>query len=110
MDCQCDFAGKPVVSVARRLGSRPVERGCDTQATCPDVFELASGNFLVIGTERTADNVRDLPADAGCGADERMVELPREVFFASLRHLAAEPGGDFQSTQQPEPGPLRLLH
>lgn len=95
MGRQHGVAGESVALVVRRLGSRPVERGCDTQATCPDVFELTSGDFLVIGAERAAADVCDLPEDAGCGVGERIVAVPREVLLASLRQLAAELGSGF---------------
>ncbi len=46
---------------------------------CPDLFELESGDFAAIGRDLTAEALRHLPADAGCGPDERLVWLPRRT-------------------------------
>ena len=71
--------------VLRRLGIPPRERegacvGCNN---CPDVFEMPDGSFAVIGRDATEELLRHLPADAGCGAGERIVVLPREVLVAA---------------------------
>ena len=64
----------------RRLGPAPAERGtacCGTYG-CPDVLELDTGDFAVIGADITR-HADKLPADAGCAPDERMVRIPRHV-------------------------------
>jgi len=71
--------------VLRRLGIPPREResacvGCNN---CPDVFEMPDGSFAVIGRDATEELLRHLPPDAGCGAGERIVVLPREVLAAA---------------------------
>ena len=74
--------------ITRRLGIAPVRRDSCTNATsCPDVFELASGDFAVIGEDVSAGLA--LPADAGRSMTERTVLVPREVFLAAVRDLAA---------------------
>lgn len=37
------------MKIVRRLGASPQGRGCQSNATCPDVFELDTGDFAVIG-------------------------------------------------------------
>jgi hypothetical protein len=62
----------------RRLGSDPHLHG-ETPALdgCPDVWELESGDFAVIGIDQTAMLTPHLPASASCGQDERIVVVPR---------------------------------
>ena len=76
--------------VHRRLGVAPHERdkqdSCTQSGNCPDVFELASGDFAIIG--RDVSLQLDLPADAGRSESERTVVVPREVLLAAIRDLS----------------------
>lgn len=65
----------------RRLGPAPHAGGVQTACLCgcPDIFELDSGDFAVIGRDITGEAVRHLPADASCGPDERVIWLPRRT-------------------------------
>jgi len=75
------------LSVARRWGSSPTERmDCTETGNCPDLFELACGNFAIIGTDVSAQ--LPLPEDAGCGPAERVVMIPRAVLLDALRDLS----------------------
>ncbi|GHH81822.1 hypothetical protein [Streptomyces capitiformicae] len=65
--------------IVRRLGVAPRYRGSATGATCPDIFELADGNFAVIGTDATDSLDAQLPADAARADDERIVVITRET-------------------------------
>ena len=64
----------------RRLGPDPHANGARTYALqgCPDIFELESGDFAVIGSDMTGA-AGQLPAGASCGPDERMVRIPRKT-------------------------------
>jgi hypothetical protein len=57
--------------------------------TCPDIFELASGDFAVIGTDATEDaGLRaSLPPDAGVAAYERVVIVSRATFLHAKRDI-----------------------
>ena len=71
-------------SILRRLGPNPHANGAQTVALrgCPDIFELASGDFLIIGLD--SSNFADkLPADASCGPDERMIRVPRKTLVGA---------------------------
>lgn len=75
------------LSVRRRLGVAPRERdSCTQSGNCPDVFELANGDFAVIGRDVSLE--LDLPEDAGRSEAERTVVVPREVLMAALRDLS----------------------
>ncbi|MEU9582570.1 hypothetical protein ACIG5C_21635 [Streptomyces werraensis] len=65
--------------IVRRLGVAPRLRGSASGATCPDLFELADGNFAVIGTDVTESLESQLPADAARADYERIVVITRET-------------------------------
>ena len=65
----------------KRLGPDPHANGAQTVALrgCPDIFELADGNFAIIGIDITERASPNLPPSAGCGPDERIVLVPRKT-------------------------------
>lgn len=67
--------------IKRRLGPTPHAGGFKTACLCgcPDIFELDSGDFALIGRDITAEVAGHLPADASCGPDERVIWLPRRT-------------------------------
>lgn len=65
--------------IARRLGASPRQRGSLTGETCPDIFELSTGDFAVIGTDVTETLRHALPP--GCGQDQRIVVITRETLL-----------------------------
>jgi hypothetical protein len=71
--------------ILRRLGTAPSQRegACVACNNCPDLFELGDGDFAVIGLDVTDSVAGLLPADAGCGAGERIVRIPRAVLVAA---------------------------
>jgi hypothetical protein len=72
----------PVVFL-RRLGPDPHANGAQTIALngCPDIFELKSGDFAIIGIDITGSSAKNLPSSAGCGPDERIVLVPRKTLI-----------------------------
>jgi len=75
--------------INRRLGSTPQERGSAQEMSCPDIFELADGDFAVIGTDATgnADLLASLPPDAGIAPYERIVIVSRGTLVAAKRDI-----------------------
>jgi hypothetical protein len=69
----------------RRLGSDPHAGGVRTIALrgCPDIWELSNGDFAVIGIDITNDAKAKLPPTAGCGPDERIVRIPRNLLVGA---------------------------
>ena len=67
--------------ILRRLGPDPHRHGQRTVAAagCPDVLELADGNFAVIGIDITEKAKGHFPPTVGCGPDERVVWIPRQT-------------------------------
>ncbi|MEU7867000.1 hypothetical protein [Dactylosporangium sp. NPDC049140] len=66
-------------SIVKRIGLPPGRRGSVTETTCPDIFELSDGDFAVIGTDRTEELRKLLPADAGLAPYERIVVITRST-------------------------------
>jgi len=71
----------------RRLGAR---QACDNTFACPDIFELSDGSFAVIGSDITQEKSK-LPADAGCGPNERIVRIPRELLVRAKHDIPDAP-------------------
>ena len=68
------------IEFRRRLGPGPrAINACTIALRCPDIFELESGDFAIIGKDITAAASPKLPASAGCGPDERIVLVPRKT-------------------------------
>jgi hypothetical protein len=65
----------------KRIGSDPHANGAKSAGGegCPDIWELEGGDFAVIGIDITDTAKAKLPPTAGCGHDERIVQLPRNV-------------------------------
>lgn len=79
------------ISFHRRLGPDPHAHGRQSVGLngCPDLWELADGDVAVIGIDITEACVESLPSSAGCGPDERIVRVPRNVIVAAKHDLAA---------------------
>jgi hypothetical protein len=76
----------------RRLGPKPkVSGSCTIALRCPDIFELESGDFAIIGKDITDISEKHLPADAGCGPDERIVLVPRKTLVLAKPDIPSEP-------------------
>jgi hypothetical protein len=89
--------------IVRRLGLAPRERGSLTNGTCPDVFELSTGDFAVIGTDRTDELEPLLPPDAGRADYERIVVVSRETLIKARRDLPEDDLGDLYSVIESSP-------
>jgi hypothetical protein len=75
----------------RRLGPDPHANGAQTPAlqNCPDIWELDSGDFAVIGIEATDALHGKLPLTASCGPDERIVIVPRRILVGAKPDIPA---------------------
>jgi hypothetical protein len=63
----------------RRLGTRTLS--CVSFDKCPEILELADGNFAIIGCDITKEAEALLPKGVGCGAQERIVSIPRNLLI-----------------------------
>lgn len=69
----------------RRLGPDPHANGRKTAAlqSCPDILELESGDFAIVGIDITDEASESLPATVSCGPDERIVLVPRNTLVGA---------------------------
>ncbi|MCI0534443.1 MAG: hypothetical protein L0Z50_04380 [Verrucomicrobiales bacterium] len=63
----------------RRLGPISDALLCSGGHSCPDILELQTGDFAVIGKDITEQAIDSLPPGSGCGAGERIVSIPRQT-------------------------------
>jgi hypothetical protein len=80
------------IEFRRRIGPDPHENGQLTIALrgCPDIFELQSGDFAIIGIDITAAAAPKLPPTAGCGPDERIVLVPRKTLVLAKPDIPSQ--------------------
>jgi hypothetical protein len=73
----------------RRIGEDPHANGAKSVGCdgCPDIWELTNGDFAVIGIDITDEARKKLPPTAGCGPDERIVRLPRNLLVNAKRDI-----------------------
>lgn len=73
----------------KRIGPDPHAAGaqCSGTSGCPDIWELDTGDFAVIGIDITDAAAPHLPVTAGCGPDERIVRLPRNLLVNAKRAI-----------------------
>ena len=84
------------MKITRRYGTSPQQRGSASGANCPDILQLDTGDYLVIGKTPGVPNIsaRDLSKHgASIGDDEQAVIVPREVVLAAAREIAEEQPG-----------------
>lgn len=75
----------------RRLGPPPHEGGeSGAVNSCPDLWELESGDFAVIGFERTAQLLPHLPDDAFVDPGEAIVVIPRKILVKARKNIPRE--------------------
>lgn len=69
------------MKILRRIGPDPHANRAETVALqgCPDIFELSTGDFAVVGINITDEARSALPEGANCGPDEQIVRLPRKT-------------------------------
>jgi hypothetical protein len=73
------------VRITRKLGGRR----CLSGPGCPNIFELKSGDYAVVGKDVTEELRPALPPDAGCAEDERIVWVPRHVLVEARLEIPA---------------------
>ncbi|MGD0745514.1 MAG: hypothetical protein ABSA45_10190 [Verrucomicrobiota bacterium] len=73
----------------KRLGPDPHANGAKSAGCdgCPDIWEIDDGDFAIIGIDITAAATAKLPPTAGCGSDERIVRLPRNLLVNAKRDI-----------------------
>ena len=73
--------------LGRKHRSSPLP--CAGCKSCPDVLELESGDFAVIGMDITDEAREKLPFGSGCGPGERIVRIPRQLLVQAREDIPA---------------------
>ena len=86
---ECSPVMNSPITFRRRIGLTPQENNllCVGCRKCPDIWELDNGDFAIIGKDITDAAVSSLPDTAGCGPEERIVRLPRNVLVNAKTHI-----------------------
>jgi hypothetical protein len=73
----------------RRIGHDPHAGNAVSVSTagCPDIWELATGDFAIIGCDMTGKLSGALPPTASCGAEERIVVIPRATLTRAKNYI-----------------------
>ncbi len=71
----------------RRLGPESASNQCQALRSCPDILEMDSGDFAVIGQNITAAALEQLPPFARCGPEESIVQIPRKILVLAKAHI-----------------------
>ena len=80
------------MNFVNRLGPDPHANGAKTSGCsgCPDIWELDTGDFAIIGADITGMKGK-LPPSAGCGPDERIVKIPRALLVVAKADIPDSP-------------------
>ncbi len=72
----------------RRLGHKN-EQLCSTGLNCPQILELADGDFAAVGADISEEVIPAIPPGLGIGQNERVVRIPRHVLVAVRADIPA---------------------
>lgn len=75
--------------ILRRLGPQPDAARCVGGHACPDIFELTTGDFAIIGADITDQAASCLPPGSGCGPGERIISIPRRLLVLARSDIPA---------------------
>ncbi|MFF5300906.1 hypothetical protein ACFY5F_16255 [Streptomyces sp. NPDC013161] len=73
--------------ICRRIGRSPEARGSTCGANCPDVFELCSGHYAVIGTEQTKKVQEAHPEMRELAPSEIVVVVDRQTLIDARQEI-----------------------
>lgn len=78
-----------MITFIRRIGPDPHANGAKTSSAngCPDILELANGDFAIIGVDITSEAGAHLAFGASCGSDERIVLVPRKTLVLAKTEI-----------------------
>lgn len=75
--------------ILRKLGPQPDAARCVGGHACPDLFELTTGDFAIIGADITQEALACLPPGSGCGPQERIIRVPRRTLVLARPDIPA---------------------
>ena len=72
----------------RRLGQNG-RLACAYGQHCPQILELTTGDFAIVGEDVTVEAVPAMPPGLGVGPNERVVRVPRRVLIDARADIPA---------------------
>ncbi|MFF7360302.1 hypothetical protein [Streptomyces sp. NPDC008125] len=78
----------PSALFVKRLGKSAAELGnSKDEDDCPDIWQLSSGDVVVIGRDLTDHYRSHLPSGVTVGPDERLVVIPGNLLSAAKEDI-----------------------
>lgn len=77
----------------RRVCASPLELGLSMIfpfTKCPDLWELDTGDFAIIGVDITPRVETRLPPDVSVSPEERVILIPRKLLISAKNNIPAE--------------------
>jgi hypothetical protein len=71
----------------KRLGENGA--ACSSGHACPQILEMADGDFAGVGQDITDEAIPEMPPGAGVGPKERVIRIPRRVLVAARAEIPA---------------------
>jgi hypothetical protein len=71
----------------KRLGNKGVL--CENGHACPQILEMADGDFAGVGQDITNEAIPAMPPGPGVGPTERVIRIPRQVLIAAREEIPA---------------------
>ncbi|MBB4933185.1 hypothetical protein F4561_004005 [Lipingzhangella halophila] len=82
------WEANPHTEFKRRIGQSPATLGVTKAGPeCPDIWEMANGDVVVIGRDVTEAYRGRLPSGVSISPDERLVMIPRVTMTAAKREI-----------------------
>lgn len=72
----------------RRLGQQKGMQ-CENGHYCPQLLEMADGDFAAVGPDITDEAIEKMLPGPGIGPNERAIRIPRRVMVASRADIPA---------------------
>lgn len=72
----------------RRLGGNE-QSLCESGFHCPQLLEMADGDFACVGQDITDEAIPAMPPGPGVGPKERVVRIPRRVMVSARADIPA---------------------
>jgi len=69
----------------KRLGGRGAL--CSSGHACPQILEMADGDFAGVGQDITDEAITAMPPGPGVGPKERVIRIPRQVLIAARAEI-----------------------
>lgn len=72
----------------KRLGGNGVNL-CEGGYHCPQLLEMADGDFAAVGPDMTNEAIPAMPPGPGVGPNERVIRIPRKVMIGARAEIPA---------------------